>query len=89
MEFKSRQGCILGNVIRVLGVGQDITERIDNEGQLLAERFELIERNKELTCLYGISQVVENSLASFNETLEAIVELIPRRFDIRKQPQPE
>ncbi len=31
-----------GNVIRVLGVGQDITERIDNEGQLLAERFELI-----------------------------------------------
>ena len=69
-----------GNVIRVLGVGQDITERIDNEGQLLAERFELIERNRELTCLYGISQVVESSLASFNEKLEAIVALIPRAF---------
>ncbi len=69
-----------GNVIRVLGVGQDITERIDNEGQLLAERFELIERNKELSCLYGISQVVESSLASFNEKLETIVALIPRAF---------
>jgi PAS domain S-box-containing protein len=40
-----------GNVIRVLGVGQDITDRIGNEGQLRAERFELIERNRELTCL--------------------------------------
>ena len=69
-----------GNVIRVLGVGQDITERIDNEGQLIAERFELIERNKELSCLYGISQVVESSLASFNEKLETIVALIPRAF---------
>jgi len=69
-----------GNVIRVLGVGQDITERIDNEGLLLAERFELIERNRELICLYGISQVVESSSASFNEKLEAIVALIPRAF---------
>ena len=69
-----------GDVIRVLGVGQDITERIDNEGQLLGERFELIERNRELTCLHGISQVVESSLASFNEKLEAIVALIPEAF---------
>jgi len=69
-----------GNVIRVLGVGQDITERINNEGQLLAERSKLIERNKELTCLYGISQVFENTAISFKEALEATVELIPQAF---------
>ena len=69
-----------GNVIRMLGVGQDITERINNEGQLLAERFLLIERNKELTCLYGISQVFENTASSFKEALEATVKLIPKAF---------
>lgn len=69
-----------GRIIRVLGVGQDITKRMDNEGQLLAERFELIERNRELICLYGIYQVVESALASFDETLEAIVAMIPRAF---------
>ena len=69
-----------GNVIRVLGVGQDITERINNEGQLLAERSMLVERNKELTCLYGISQVFENAAISFKEALEVTVELIPQAF---------
>ena len=69
-----------GNVIRVLGVGQDITERINNEGQLLAERSKLVERNKELTCLYGMSQVFENAAISFKEALEATVKLIPKAF---------
>lgn len=69
-----------GGVIRILGVGQDITERVNNEGQLLVERSKLIERNKELTCLYGISQVFENAAISFDGALEATVRQIPEAF---------
>lgn len=68
------------SVTRVLVVGRDVSERIRNERRLLNERFELIERNKELTCLYGIAQVVENSKATLPEILQSIIELIPPAF---------
>ncbi|MBW1822910.1 MAG: PAS domain S-box protein [Deltaproteobacteria bacterium] len=66
----------------VLVVGRDVSERIRNERRLLNERFELIERNKELTCLYGIAQVVENSKATLPEILQSVIEieLIPPAF---------
>jgi len=68
------------SVTRVLVVGRDVSERIRNERRLLNERFELIERNKELTCLYAIAQVVENSKATLPEILQSVIELIPPAF---------
>lgn len=38
---------------------------------------DLIERVKELNCLYGISRLVETSCISLDETLQELVELIP------------
>ncbi len=39
--------------------------------------YELRERRKELDCLYGLSQLVENKELSRQETLDAVVDLIP------------
>ena len=69
-----------GKISRILGVGQDISDRIANEGQLLQERFELVEKNKALACLYGIDKVVGNPEFSFHEKLQAITALIPNAF---------
>jgi signal transduction histidine kinase len=40
-------------------------------------QIELRERVKELTCLYGIAKVVAQPNASFEETMQGIVELLP------------
>jgi PAS domain S-box-containing protein len=69
-----------GKLIRLLAVGQDISDRVNNEGKLLAETSMLIERNKELTCLYGISKLFENSSLAFGEALLSASKLIPRAF---------
>ena len=37
--------------VGLLAIGQDVSERVYHEKQLLNERNQLIERNKELTCL--------------------------------------
>ncbi|HUT43359.1 MAG TPA: PAS domain S-box protein, partial [Desulfobacterales bacterium] len=64
----------------VLVLGRDVSEHVRTERRLLKERFELIERNKELTCLYGMAQVVENSKATLPEILQSVTELIPPAF---------
>ena len=64
----------------VLVLGRDVSEHVRNERRLLKERFKLIERNKELTCLYGMAQVVENSKATLPEILQSVTELIPPAF---------
>jgi PAS domain S-box-containing protein len=69
-----------GKLIRLLAVGQDISDRVNNEGKLLAETSKLIERNKELTCLYGISKLFENPSIPFDEALLSASKLIPRAF---------
>ncbi len=68
------------SVTGVLVIGRDVSEHVQNEMRLLKERFELIERNKELTCLYGIAKVVENSKATLPEILQSVTELIPPAF---------
>jgi len=68
------------SVTGVLVVGCDVSEHVRNERHLLKERSELIERNKELTCLYGMAQVVENSKATLPQILQSVSELIPPAF---------
>ena len=51
-----------------------------HEQALLAERAKLIERNKELACLYGIAKIVANTETTFAEVVQAIVDVLPSAF---------
>ena len=44
------------------------------------ERAKLIERGKELYCLYEIAKIVASSTRSFSEVLDAIVNILPSAF---------
>jgi len=64
---------------RVLAVGQDVSERIHQDRQLLIERNQLIERNKELTCLYSMAKIVARN-QPLPQMLESIAAIIPPAF---------
>lgn len=74
-----------GMVIGVLSVGQDVTDHVRHRRQLIKERWDLIERNKELTCLYGVAQIVANTDKPIDEILEAISSLIPPSLQYSEQ----
>ena len=61
--------------IGVLAVGQDISDRVRQENQLLDDRMQLIERNKELTCLYEMAKIVgqDKPLPQMLEEIAAII----------------
>jgi len=63
----------------VLAIGQDVSERVRKERQLLDERNQLIERNKELTCLYNMAKIVAQN-DPLPEMLESIAAIIPPAF---------
>ena len=48
-------------------------------------QVELGERIKELTCLYGIAKLAENTDLSLDQILRGIVELLPRRGSSRNR----
>ena len=50
------------------------------EQALLEERAKLIERNKELACVYEIAKIVARSETTFAELLQAIVRVLPSAF---------
>lgn len=64
---------------RMLAVGQDVSEHVDQEKQLLNERNQLIERNKELTCLYSMAKIVARN-QPLSRMLESIAAIIPPAF---------
>lgn len=64
----------------VLAVGRDISDHVQNEKKLLEEQLKLIERNKELTCLYGLAKIVANPEISMPELIQLIVKILPPAF---------
>jgi PAS domain S-box-containing protein len=64
----------------LLAVGHDVTRRETTERRLREERAELLARNRELSCLYGISQLVSKSELGFAEILDSIARFIPGAF---------
>lgn len=69
-----------GEVVSLLCVGQDVTDLVLREKGLLRERFTLLERNKELSCLYSLSQLMGEIHRSMDDLLNQVVELLPAAF---------
>lgn len=61
----------------VLVVGYDVTGRVQHEQDLEEERFDLIERNKELTCLYNVANLANDQKLSLADMLQSTSEIIP------------
>lgn len=65
--------------IGVLALGQDVSKRVRRKKQLVWQRNELIERNKELTCLYNMSKIIANN-TPLPQMLNAIAAIISPAF---------
>ena len=65
-----------GNIIGVVGIGQDITEQKKIQDELQKRTHDLGERVKEVNCLYGISNLVQKEGVSLEKILEGTVNLI-------------
>jgi signal transduction histidine kinase len=55
------------------------------EQTLLEERAKLIERNKELSCLFEIAKIVAHTETTVAEVLQAIVDVLPSAFQYPDQ----
>lgn len=69
-----------GEVISILCVGKDVTDHMIRQKGLLLERSTLIERNKELSCLYHISMLIGEMDLDLKTMLEKITNLLPSGF---------
>ncbi len=61
----------------VMMVGHDITDHESRRRHLIRECAELKDRNRELTCLYGIARVAENTDRDLEDILRDIIALVP------------
>ncbi|MEE8471505.1 MAG: ATP-binding protein, partial [Dehalococcoidia bacterium] len=66
-----------GRVTKLYGTVQDITERRQAEEALQKQKYDLGERVKELTCLYGISNIAAKRDIPLEVIFQEAVELIP------------
>jgi PAS domain S-box-containing protein len=78
-HYKRLEDDSSGIVIGLLAIGQDVSERVEHEKKLLNERNQLIERNKELTCLYSMAKIVGQN-KPLPQMLESIAAIIPPAF---------
>ncbi len=68
------------NVIAILGIFWDITEKKKAIKNLRKSQKNLSKRLKELTCLYEFSRFLEHPEISIEEILHGILDLIPAAF---------
>ncbi|WP_320172240.1 ATP-binding protein [Maridesulfovibrio sp.] len=68
------------SIISILCVGQDVTSHMVTQKGLIREKFELIERNKAINCLYEISKLGGDLEMGLKETMERIVNLLASGF---------
>ncbi len=66
-----------GNIIGAVLIFKDITERRIAEKRLKESEHNLVERVKELTCLYGLSTLVENPDITIDGIIHETLEFIP------------
>ena len=78
-HYQRFAGETTGEADGLLAIGQDVSERVYHEKQLLTERNQLIERNKELTCLYSMAKIVAQN-QPLPQMLASIAAIIPPAF---------
>jgi PAS domain S-box-containing protein len=78
-HYKRLEDDASGAVNGLLAIGQDVSESVEQQKQLLNERNQLIERNKELTCLYNMAKIVGQN-KPLPQMLESIADIIPPAF---------
>jgi PAS domain S-box-containing protein len=66
-----------GNIVESRSIVIDITKRKQAEEALQKKTHDLVERVKELNCLYGISSLVGQQDISLEEIIQGTVDLIP------------
>jgi signal transduction histidine kinase len=76
MRVKDTENKLIG----VIGAGQDISQHVQSKKKLLKEKFNLIDQNKSLKCLYQITQVFENSEITEEEMFQAVADMLPPAF---------
>ncbi len=64
----------------ILAVGRNVSDRMRHEKNLMAERAELLERNKELTCLYEMAKIAADGDNSLPELMQVITAILPPAF---------
>ncbi|WP_419785276.1 PAS domain-containing sensor histidine kinase [Pseudodesulfovibrio sp.] len=69
-----------GSIVSVLCVGQDVTDHTLREDGLLRERSSLMERNRELNCLFQISQMVTRVDRELAPVFEELMPILPPAF---------
>ncbi|MEF2230603.1 MAG: ATP-binding protein [Pseudodesulfovibrio sp.] len=69
-----------GEIISVLCVGQDVTDHMLREDGLLRERSSLMERNRELNCLYQISLLVSRVDKELEPVFRELMPILPPAF---------
>ena len=69
-----------GSIISVLCVGQDVTDHMLREDGLLRERSSLMERNRELNCLYRISLLVSRVDKELDPIFRELMPILPPAF---------
>jgi len=65
---------------RILAVGSDVTEYIRHENELMDKHRKLVERNKELKCMFEMTLIMESRDYPFDEKIEKILKTIPLAF---------
>ena len=94
-EFTSKSGennpyyftglrIMIGNIPYLGGMGINIAERKKAEEELKEHRdhleYMVVERTKELNCLYGLSKLIEEKNITKEEILKRTVELLPHAW---------
>ncbi|XPV75902.1 MAG: ATP-binding protein [Desulfovibrio sp.] len=67
-------------IISILCVGQDVTHHRLHQKSLMQERFTLLERNKELNCLFRLSALMGDIDQELEEILNKAVQILPSAF---------
>jgi len=70
---------------RIIAIGSDVSEYIFHENQLMEKHRKLIERNKELRCMFEMSMIMESRELDFDEKIQSILKTIPKAFQYPNQ----
>jgi len=69
-----------GKPLWMFGTHTDITRLKQTQEELLSQKKALHERNKEISCIFNMSEIVRNQSLKWGEILQQVVSIIPPAF---------